>query len=309
MVLFINFKLSLRYVSNSKHNNFVSFMSRTLNQTHADILTSSKRCISCSYKSRCSKTFNQPPSASSDLARPAGIASFMRLPVQNSAEGLDVCFTGVPFDNGTSNRSGARFGPRQIRTESVMLRPLNGSTGAMPFKSLQVADIGDLRIAMYDIHQTMKDIKTGIQNILFYDCIPLTMGGDHTITYPILQAMKEKHGPLGLIHVDAHADTNDEALGCKIYHGTPFRNAVKEGLLDCKRVAQIGLRGSLYSESEFKYQYSVDQGFKVVMADDCWNKSLVPMMKEIQNQMGDGPVYVSIDIDALDPAYAPGTGK
>ncbi|NXA43157.1 SPEB protein, partial [Eudromia elegans] len=131
-------------------------------------------------------------------------------------------------------------------------------------------------------------------------------GGDHTITYPILQAVAEKHGPVGLVHVDAHADTGTEALGEPIYHGTPFRRCVDEGLLDCRRVVQIGLRGSSYALDA--YQYSREQGFRVVPAEECWLKSLVPLMEEVRQQLGDKPVYISFDIDSLDPAYAPGTG-
>ncbi|NXE29327.1 SPEB protein, partial [Ardeotis kori] len=131
-------------------------------------------------------------------------------------------------------------------------------------------------------------------------------GGDHTITYPILQAMAEKHGSVGLVHVDAHTDTGDKALGEKIYHGTPFRRCVEEGLLDCSCVVQIGIRGSSYDPDP--YEYCREQGFWVVLAEECWRKSLVPLMEEVRKQMGDKPVYISFDIDGIDPAYAPGTG-
>ncbi|NXT29004.1 SPEB protein, partial [Syrrhaptes paradoxus] len=131
-------------------------------------------------------------------------------------------------------------------------------------------------------------------------------GGDHTITYPILQALAEKHGPLGLVHVDAHSDTTDTTLGERISHGTPFRRCVEEGLLDCGRVVQIGIRGSAYDPDPNKYIR--DQGFRVVLVEECWWKSLVPLMEEVRKQMGDRPVYISFDIDGLDPAYAPGTG-
>ncbi|NXL41404.1 SPEB protein, partial [Podilymbus podiceps] len=131
-------------------------------------------------------------------------------------------------------------------------------------------------------------------------------GGDHTITYPILQAVAEKHGPVGLVHVDAHTDTGDRALGEKIYHGTPFRRCVEEGLLACSRVVQIGIRGSSYDPDP--YTYCRDQGFRVVPAEECWRKSLAPLMGEVRKQMGDKPLYISFDIDGLDPAYAPGTG-
>ncbi|NXH02517.1 SPEB protein, partial [Loxia leucoptera] len=131
-------------------------------------------------------------------------------------------------------------------------------------------------------------------------------GGDHTITYPILQALVAKHGPVGLVHVDAHTDTGDTALGQKIYHGSPFRRCVEEGLLDCGRVVQIGIRGSSYDPDPHKY--CREQGFRVVPAEECWMKSLEPLMREVRAQMGDKPMYISFDIDGLDPAYAPGTG-
>ncbi|XP_006145325.1 agmatinase, mitochondrial [Tupaia chinensis] len=248
---------------------------------------------------------NQPPS-SEFVARPVGVCSMMRLPVQTNPEGLDAAFVGVPLDIGTSNRPGARFGPRRIREESVMLRTVNPSTGALPFQSLMVADLGDVNVNLYNLQDSCRLIREAYQNIVAVGCIPLTLGGDHTVTYPILQAMAQKHGPVGLLHVDAHTDTADKALGEKLYHGTPFRRCVDEGLLDCKRVVQIGIRGS--SVTLDPYRYSRSQGFRVVLAEDCWLKSLVPLMAEVRQQMGGKPIYVSFDIDALDPAYAPGTG-
>ncbi|XP_054939734.1 guanidino acid hydrolase, mitochondrial isoform X3 [Physeter macrocephalus] len=248
---------------------------------------------------------NQPPS-SEFVARSVGICSMMRLPVQASPEGLDAAFIGVPLDIGTSNRPGARFGPRRIREESVLLRTANPSTGALPFQSLMVADLGDVNVNLYNLQDSCRLIREAYQKIVAAGCIPLTLGGDHTITYPILQAMAEKHGPMGLVHVDAHMDTADKALGEKLYHGTPFRRCVDEGLLDCKRVVQIGIRGS--SMTLDTYRYSRSQGFRVVLAEDCWMKSLVPLMGKVRQQMGVRPIYISFDIDGLDPAYAPGTG-
>uniref|UniRef100_G1PEF2 Guanidino acid hydrolase, mitochondrial n=1 Tax=Myotis lucifugus TaxID=59463 RepID=G1PEF2_MYOLU len=247
---------------------------------------------------------NLPPS-SEVVARPVGVCFMMRLPVQTSPEGLDAAF-GVPLDTGTSNRPGARFGPRRIREESVMLRTINPSTGALPFQSLMVADLGDVNVNLYNLQDSCRLIQEAYQKIVAAGCVPLTLGGDHTITYPILQAMAKKHGPVGLLHVDAHMDTADKALGEKIYHGTPFRRCVEEKLLDCKRVVQIGIRGS--STTVEPYRYSRNQGFRVVLAEDCWLKSLVPLMAEVRQQMGGKPMYISFDIDGLDPAYAPGTG-
>lgn len=249
--------------------------------------------------------FNQPLSGN-DMPRFGGPATMMRLPTQESAVGLDACFVGVPLDIGTSNRPGARLAPRQIRDESRMLRPFNVSTGAAPFESIQVADIGDVAINTFDLKKSIKIIEAAYSEILQTDCIPLTIGGDHTITYPILQAIAKKHGPVGVVHIDAHADINDHMFGERIAHGTPFKCAFDEGLLDPSRVAQIGLRGTGYAFDEF--DWSRRQGFRVVTADECWYKSLTPLMQEIREQVGDGPVYLSFDIDGIDPAYAPGTG-
>lgn len=250
-------------------------------------------------------SFNQPLSGN-DMPRFGGPATMMRLPTQESAAGIDVCFVGVPFDIGTSNRAGARFGPRQIRAESALLRPYNVATRAAPFDSLQVADIGDIAINTYNVEKSVAIIEAAYDEILSHDTKPLTLGGDHTIALPILRALKKKYGPVGMVHVDAHADVNDVMFGEKIAHGTPFRRAVEEGLLDGPRVAQIGLRSSGYAADDFDWPRS--QGFRVVQAEDCWHKSLAPLMEEIRAQLGSGPVYISFDIDGLDPAYAPGTG-
>ncbi|KAM8927877.1 guanidino acid hydrolase, mitochondrial [Pelodytes ibericus] len=249
--------------------------------------------------------FNMPLSAE-EVARPSGICTMMKLPYQQTAEGLDAAFIGVPLDTGTSNRPGARFGPRHIRAESSMVRKYNISTRAAPYDSIMVADIGDVNVNLYNLQDSCQRIKEAYQKIMATGCIPLTLGGDHTITYPILQAIAKQYGPLGLIHIDAHTDTGDKALGEKIYHGTPFRRCVDEGLLDCKRVVQIGIRGSSYSADPYKF--CRDQGFRVVLAEDCWFKSLVPLMSEIRLQMGEKPVYISFDIDGIDPSFAPGTG-
>ncbi|XP_072282209.1 guanidino acid hydrolase, mitochondrial [Pyxicephalus adspersus] len=251
------------------------------------------------------KKFNVPLSAEF-VARPSGVCTMMKLPYQESAEGLDAAFIGVPLDTGTSNRPGARFGPRHIRAESSMVRRFNITTRSAPYDSIMVADIGDVNVNLYDLKDSCRRIREAYQRIMATGCIPLTLGGDHTITYPILQAVAEKHGPVGLVHVDAHTDTGDQALGEKIYHGTPFRRCVDEGLLDCKRVVQIGIRGSSYTADPYKF--CRDQGFRVVLAEDCWFKSLVPLMSEIRLQMGDKPVYITFDIDGIDPSFAPGTG-
>lgn len=246
------------------------------------------------------------PLGGNDMPRFGGIATMMRLPLQQGVQGLDACFVGVPLDLGTSNRSGTRFGPRQIRTESVLLRPYNMATRAAPFDSLQVADIGDVAINPYNLLDSVARIERAYDDIAVNGCRPITLGGDHTLALPILRAMHRRYGPVGLIHVDAHADVNDTMFGEKIAHGTPFRRAVEEGLLDCKRVVQIGLRGTGYAAEDF--DWCRDQGFRVVQVEECWNRSLMPLMAQVRELLTGGPVYLSFDIDGIDPAYAPGTG-
>ncbi len=251
------------------------------------------------------KTYHQPMGGN-EMPRFAGPATMMRLPTQPNAAELDACFVGVPLDVGTSNRSGSRFGPRQIRAESAMIRPYNMATRAAPYDSLSVADVGDVAINTFDLKKSVDIIEQAYDEILAHDCRPLTLGGDHTIVLPILRAMHKKHGPVGVVHVDAHADVNDTMFGEKIAHGTPFRRVVEEGLVDPHRVVQIGLRATGYAAEDFDWPRQ--QGFRVVQAEECWHKSLVPLMVEVRAQMGGGPVYVSFDIDGIDPAFAPGTG-
>ncbi|MGH6718740.1 MAG: agmatinase [Alphaproteobacteria bacterium] len=246
------------------------------------------------------------PLGGNAMPRFGGPATMMRLPAKPNVKGLDACFVGVPFDIGTSNRAGARHGPRQIRAESCLIRPYNMATRAAPFDSLAVADIGDVAINTYSIAKSMKIVEKAYDRILKEDCIPLTLGGDHTIVLPILRAMRRRHGPVGLVHVDAHADANDTMFGERITHGTPFRRAVEEGLLDGRRCVQIGLRGTGYTAEDFDWPRA--QGFRVVPAEECWHRSLAPLMAEVRDQLKDGPVYLSFDIDGLDPSCAPGTG-
>ncbi|MCW4150537.1 MULTISPECIES: agmatinase [Halomonadaceae] len=249
--------------------------------------------------------FNQPMGGNS-MPRFAGPATMMRLPTQETAQGLDAAFIGIPMDIGTSNRPGTRLGPRQIRDESRMLRPYNMATRAAPFESLQVADIGDVPINTFHLPKSVDIITAFYDEVLKHDCIPLTLGGEHTLTLPILRSIAKKHGPVGLIHVDAHADVNEHMFGEPIAHGTPFRRAQEEGLLAANKVVQIGLRGTGYAAEDF--DWCREQGFRVVPAEECWYRSLAPLMKEVREQMGDIPVYISFDIDSLDPSVAPGTG-
>ena len=248
---------------------------------------------------------NQPLSGNA-MPRFGGIASMLRLPVATSAQGLNAAFIGVPLDIGTSHRPGARFGPRQIRAESSLIRPYNMATGAAPFDTLQVADLGDVPINTYSLEKSLPIISTFYEQVLQADCIPLTLGGDHTIALPILRAVAAKHGPVALVHVDAHADVNDDMFGERIAHGTPFRRAVEENLLACDKVFQIGLRGTGYASDDFDWPRA--QGFTILPAHEVWYQSLAPLMARVRAQIGDTPCYLSFDIDGIDPAYAGGTG-
>jgi len=248
---------------------------------------------------------NQPLSGNA-MPRFGGIASMLRLPVATSAKGLNAAFIGVPLDIGTSHRPGARFGPRQIRAESSLIRPYNMATGAAPFDTLQVADLGDVPINTYSLAKSLPIITEFYEQVLCADCIPLTMGGDHTIALPILRALAAKHGPVAMVHVDAHADVNDDMFGERIAHGTPFRRAVEENLLDCHKVFQIGLRGTGYASDDFDWPR--EQGFTIVPAHEVWYQSLAPLMAQVRDTIGNAPCYLSFDIDGIDPAYAGGTG-
>jgi guanidinobutyrase len=246
------------------------------------------------------------PLGGNEMPRFAGPGTMMRLPAAADAAGLDACFIGIPLDVGTSNRPGTRFGPKQIRAESVMLRPYNMWTRAAPFDSLRIADIGDVPINTFDLKDAVRRIEMFYDSVLTHPVIPVTLGGDHTLTLPVLRSIAKKHGPVGLVHIDAHADINDHMFGETIAHGTPFRRAFEEGLIDADHTFQIGLRGTGYTAEDF--DWARDKGFTVVQAEELWHKSATPLIDDIRAKMGTRPVYLTFDIDSLDPAYAPGTG-
>ncbi len=250
--------------------------------------------------------FNQPMGGN-DMPRFAGPGTMFRLPAHASAQDLDIAIIGVPLDIGTSNRAGTRFGPREVRGESVMTRPYGMYTQAAPFDSFQIADIGDVPLNTFNLLKSIDIIEEFYNDVVSHGAKPLSVGGDHTIALPILRALHKKHGQLALVHVDAHADINDVMFGEKIAHGTIFRRAIEEGLVQGRKMFQIGLRTTGYSAEDF--DWSRDQGARVVPAEECWYKSLTPLMEEIRQVIGpDTPTYLSFDIDGLDPSVAPGTG-
>jgi guanidinopropionase len=246
------------------------------------------------------------PVDSALVPRFAGVTSFMRLPVAASAAGLDIALVGIPWDGGTTNRAGARHGPRAVREQSSLMRRVHHVSGAEPFTLARVADVGDLAIDPIDLPHALRLIEAGIAAIIGDGARPLAAGGDHLITLPVLRAVA-KDRPVGLIHFDAHSDTNDRYFGDNRYtHGTPFRRAVEEGLLDPARVVQIGIRGSIYDPSE--HAWAAAQGMRVIYMEECVERGVAEVMAEARSIVGDAPVYVSFDIDCLDPSMAPGTG-
>ena len=253
-----------------------------------------------------SSEYNQPLGGN-EMPRFGGPGTMFRLPSQPDANGLDIAIIGIPFDIGTSNRSGSRFGPRQVRSESVLVRPYGMATKAAPFDSFQIADIGDVALNTFNLPKSIEIIEQYYDKVVAAGAKPMTIGGDHTVALPILRALAKKHGKMALVHIDAHADINDTMFGEKIAHGTIFRRALEEGLVDGNKMTQIGLRATGYSADDF--DWSRQQGARVVEAEECWHKSLEPLMAEIRENIGpDTPTYLTFDIDGLDPSVAPGTG-
>lgn len=241
------------------------------------------------------------------MPRFAGPGTMFRLPAHEDAQGLDVALVGVPLDIGTSNRGGSRFGPRQIRAESVMVRPYGMHARAAPFDSFQVGDVGDVPLNTFNLAESIRIIEEHFDDLLAEGAKTISLGGDHTVTLPILRAQAKQHGPLALVHVDAHSDTNDAMFGERITHGTIFRRAIEEGLVQPDKMVQIGLRTTGYSPEDF--DWARGQGVRVVPAEACWHRSLAPLMEEVRENIGeDVPAYLSFDIDGLDPSVAPGTG-
>jgi agmatinase len=233
------------------------------------------------------------------------IATFMLLPAADSPAGLDVALLGVPYDGGTSYRSGARFGPRAIREQSSLIRPWNPVLKVHPFERLRVADCGDVDVVPISIERTHEAITASIDQVIAAGAMPLVAGGDHSITLPVLRAVARRHGSVGVVHFDAHPDTWDEYFGSKLFHGTPFRRAIEEGLIDARRMIQIGIRGPLYGDEDFAFH---DQhGIEVVRIEAVKEQGIGWVAGRLARLRG-GPLYCSFDIDAVDPAYAPATG-
>ena len=256
------------------------------------------------YAQRCPVT-GEIFRAHEDL-RFIGIPTFLRTPLATSLDDLDIALVGVPFDGGITARPGARHGPREIRNQSSMMRRVHHVSRIDPYAICRIADVGDVRIdSLFSLDEAIGEIEYFYRALHGAGVVPLSIGGDHSITYPILKALAHDR-PVGLVHIDAHTDTWDEFRGSKFHHGAPFRRAVEDGLVDPKRAIQIGIRGAQnISEG---WDYSAAQGMRVVFIEEFARLGIDAVIEEARRVVGDGPVYVSFDVDALDPVYAPGTG-
>ena len=251
------------------------------------------------------KTLFQPVDAAV-VPRFAGPATFMRLPyVQNPTE-VDIALIGVPWDGGTTNRAGARHGPREVRNMSSFMRKVHHVSRIAPYELASIADIGDAPVNPIDLLDTLRQIEQFYARLHEAGVTPLSVGGDHLVTLPIFRGIA-RNGPIGMIHFDAHSDTNDRYFGDNPYtHGTPFRRAVEEGLLDPKRTVQIGIRGSIYDAEDMKF--AEDNGIRVIYIEEFNAIGVERTIAEARRVVGDLPTYISFDVDAIDPAFAPGTG-
>ncbi|MHA2003128.1 MAG: agmatinase [Candidatus Thorarchaeota archaeon] len=235
-----------------------------------------------------------------------GIATFMRTPLVLDPSNLDIAIVGVPFDGAVENRAGARHGPRAIRNMSSFMRMIHHVTKVNPYNLCRIADMGDVpKTHSYHLEESLVAITEFFRKVHDADTVPLSAGGDHSITLPILRAIAADQ-PVGLIQIDAHVDTCDEELGYRFSHGTPFRRAVEEGILDPKRTIQIGIRGAMNSEDCLNY--ALESGMRVIFMEEFTKMGVEKVIAETRRVVGDGPTYVSFDVDGLDPVFAPGTG-
>ena len=256
-----------------------------------------------------SRTSAHPPIGPVDASvvpRFAGPETFARLPRIDQVEHADVAVVGFPFDSGVSYRPGARFGPQHVRQSSKLLRPYHPPLDVHPFHAQQVADAGDVGINPFSIDDAVATVERAADELREPGSTLLSVGGDHTIALPLLRSVARTLGPVAVLHFDAHLDTWDTYFGAPTTHGTPFRRASEEGLIDRERSMHVGIRGPLYSAKDLSEDGIL--GFQVVRSDDYQLDGLAGVVERVRTRLADGPVYVSVDIDVLDPAHAPGTG-
>lgn len=240
------------------------------------------------------------------VPRFAGAATFARLPRPDEVSDVDVAVVGAPFDSAVTYRPGARFGPSHIRESSRLLRPYNPAQDVSPFARQQVVDAGDLMANPFSIDEALAQLEAGTRSLLERAGKVLVLGGDHTVALPTLRAISAVHGPVAVVHFDAHLDTWDTYFGAAYTHGTPFRRASEEGLLDRSGCLHVGIRGPLYDSSDLRSDSEL--GFQVVPSVEMDALGVAGVVERIRARVGDRPVYVSVDVDVLDPAFAPGTG-
>ncbi len=238
--------------------------------------------------------------------RYGGMPTFMRTPLATTLENLDIAFVGVPYDGGVTNRPGARHGPREMRSQSSLIREFHHVTRINPYELARIADVGDVRFSKpFDHEAVSQDIENFFRKIHEAGVLPISAGGDHSITYPIFKGIVTDQ-PIGMVHIDAHTDTWGEIWGSKFHHGSPFRLAVEDGLLDPKRTIQIGIRGGQNFLDGI--DFSLSNGMRVVFIEEFAELGVKNIIEEARKVVGDGPTYISFDVDGLDPVYAPGTG-
>lgn len=248
------------------------------------------------------------PEFADPMQRPryTGLPTFMRAPYAEDWAGVEIGLVGVPFDGGVTNRPGARHGPREIRNQSSLMRRINQATGVCPYELCRIADLGDAWVQRpYELTGALEEIAAFYRRLHAAGVVPVSAGGDHSITLPIFRGIAAER-PVGMVHFDAHCDTGDDYLGSKFHHGAPFRRAVEEGLLDPKRTVQIGIRGGINARDV--WQFSHDSGMRVIYMEELYERGPKAVIAEARAIVGEGPVYVSFDVDGLDPVYAPGTG-
>lgn len=256
---------------------------------------------------RIEENGNLGPIDSSRIPRFAGAATYARLPRLDQVARADVKVVGVPFDAGVSYRPGARFGANHVREASRLLRPYNPALDASPFANAQVADAGDMAVNPFNIHEAIETIQQNALELTADGARLLTIGGDHTIALPLLRAASERAGePVALLHFDAHLDTWDTYFGAEYTHGTPFRRAVEEGILDTDALSHVGTRGPLYGKKDLEDDRRF--GFGIVTSSDVYYQGVRETVAKLRDRIGSRPLYISVDIDVLDPAHAPGTG-
>ena len=246
------------------------------------------------------------PVDATQVPRFAGPPTFARLPRLDEVTRADVAVVGVPFDSGVSYRPGARFGPAHIRASSKLLRTYHPPLDVEPFAAQQVVDAGDIAVNPFDIEDAITAIERASDELRSSEAQLVTLGGDHTIALPLLRSLHREHGPIAVLHFDVHLDTWDTYFGAPFTHGTPFRRASEEGLLDPEHCLHVGIRGPLYAPTDLSDDKVL--GFQVLSCDDFQLQGLATMIERMRARIGDAPVYVSVDIDVLDPAHAPGTG-